>query len=223
MKWKRTGHLLLFLIGIFDLIVIARTRSTTLIILVCLAAMVMMDTTTKRTLRQKILLCVFMLFLIFGTDVVSNFIDSFSLTSKRAYSTTARLYAANYYMNYFIHHPLFGFGFADYIGHYNLIHGDGRAIMSDVGIFGQLAKYGLFLIPIYILPLIRSCRIMRKMWKDQHFKNKMLYLALTLYIVATTFNLIAIDQFRFLLWPVYLVIMEFGYWEYLTGCNQDAV
>jgi len=91
------------------------------------------------------------------TDYIGDFLETFSLTATRSYSTVARLYALDYYWKYFLSHPLFGFGFADGVRFYSIVHGDGRASISDIGIFGQLGKYGLTIILIYVYPLIRSC------------------------------------------------------------------
>lgn len=209
---KKTLHFLLFILGLFDCILVSRVRGVILIISSCLIVLILMNRNTSRGLIKKIALICLLLMYVFMTDTVVNFFNSFSVNATRAYSTTARLYAIKYYWNYFINHPIFGFGFADYISHYSIIHGDGRADISDVGIFGQLAKYGLFIIPIYIFPLWRSLYIMKKIWYNPYIKNQLFYLGMCAYIILTSITLIAIDQFRFLIWPFFLTVMEFIYW-----------
>lgn len=127
----------------------------------------------KKMLIVVILLCGF-----FGTDIVSNFLDSFSLNATRAYSTTARLYAIDFYCSAFLKNPLFGIGFADGTVNAAVVHGDGRANVSDVGIFAQIAKYGIFILPVYILPLIHSGKRIAIIWKMNYVENRQLYLSL---------------------------------------------
>lgn len=209
---KKTLHFLLFILGLFDCILVSRVRVVIIAVSGCLVLLILMNRNTSRGLVKKIVLVCLLLIGIFTTDTVINFINSFSLNATRAYSTISRLYAIEYYWKYFVDHPFFGFGFADYISHYGIIHGDGRAAVSDVGIFGQLAKYGLFIIPIYIFPLWRSFYIMKKIWHNPYIKNQLFYLGMYAYIIVTSITLIAIDQFRFLTWPFFLTVMEVIYW-----------
>lgn len=209
---KKTLHFLLFILGLFDCILVSRVRGEIIAVSCCLVLLILMNRNTSRGLVKKVGIICLLLIGIFMTDTVINFFNSFSVNENRAYSTTARLYTIEYYWNYFINHPIFGFGFADYISHYGIIHGDGRAAISDVGILGQLVKYGLFIIPIYIFPLLRSLYIMKKIWNNPYIKNQLFYLVMCAYIVITSITLIAIDQFRFLIWPFFLTVIEFIYW-----------
>lgn len=211
-KRKKLFHFLVLLLGLFDCGVVARGRGAILCIGMAMVVMVIFDKNTLSGLNKKFLCVVAILVGIFVTGTISDFFESFSITAARAYSTTARLYAIEYYWSYFIRHPLFGFGFADYINHYSVLHGDGRAAVSDVGIFGQTAKYGLFIIAIYILPILRSGMIVKKMLNSTYVRNKTLFLGLFAYILTSSLHMIAIDQFRMLSWPVFLTIMEIIYW-----------
>lgn len=133
-------HQMLFLLGLFDCIVISRSRGVIFSVLLVLAIIIFMDKNSARGFVKKFILIVLLLVGSFVTGTITDFISSFSLNATRAYSTTARLYAIEYYWNYFVEHPLIGFGFADYISYYNIIHGDGRAAISDVGFFWPVIK-----------------------------------------------------------------------------------
>lgn len=205
-KWI---YLTIWILGIINLVITSRARGVIMCLAISYAGMILLDKNTKSGIAKKIFFVVIIFIGVFVTGTITDFIQSFSVTATRAYSTTARLYAISYYWNYFLNHPLFGFGFADYLSHYSIIHGDGRAAISDVGIFGQLAKYGVFIIPIYIYPIFRSFNIIKKTWNSQFVKNNLLYLGLYIYMVTSSISIIAIDQFRMLCWPVFLTIIEF--------------
>ena len=147
--------------------------------------------------------------------------DSFSLKATRAYSTGARLYAIEYYWNYFLKHPVFGFGFASILKYPSIVQGDGRAAISDVGIFGQLARYGIFVVLIYVFPLIRSIVIVFKARKNTKIKDISFFITLSLFVLGTSVSLIAIDHFRMLLWPLYLSIIE--YVNYINKKNDTVL
>lgn len=208
----RVVHLLLFLAGAIAALVVSRVRGTIIATVICLIMVVLLKKNTKKGFASKVLLIFIIATVGFGTDIVIDFFSSFSEKAVRGYSTTARLYAIDYYWNYFKEHPLCGFGFANGMKYYSVVHGDGRAAISDVGIFGQLGKYGLMILFIYVIPLIHSFKIILRVWKSPYIKNQIWYLAMAVFILATSFSVIAIDHFRILLWVVYLVVIECINW-----------
>lgn len=218
---RKIGYFLLFILGMIDCFMIARVRGVVLIIIPCLIISVIINRTTKANLLVKIAfiagICIFAYF----TDYIGEFLDSFSLKATRAYSTGARLYAIEYYWNYFLKHPVFGFGFASILKYPSIVQGDGRAAISDVGIFGQLARYGIFVVLIYVFPLIRSIVIVFKARKNTKIKDISFFITLSLFVLGTSVSLIAIDHFRMLLWPLYLSIIE--YVNYINKKNDTVL
>ena len=107
---------------------------------------------------------------------------------------------------------MFGFGFADGVSFFSIVHGDGRASISDVGIFGQLGKYGSTIILIYVYPLIRSFVIMFKARRNKKVRDVSFFITLGLFILGSSFSLICIDQMRMLLWPFYITLIEYVYY-----------
>lgn len=219
-KSKRFWYLFNFVLGFIDCLVVSRVRGSILPMCLCLVVIVLLQRNTKQSIWRKLLLIAVICGVAFGTDIFSSFFESFSESATRGYSTTARLYAIEYYWNIFLKNPLCGFGFADGIINYGIVHGDGRAAISDVGIFGVLAKYGIFTFAIYIIPLVRSFVLIRRMYKFKNIENQLLYLAFGLYIAATSITLIAIGHYRMIQWVVYISIIEYVYW---VGKNKIRI
>lgn len=203
-------HVLLFLIGLTDCLLVERVRGVTWVITVCIVYIVLSDRNTARGFWKKIIALIVVAIGLFGTDIASNFISSMSVYAERGYSTTARLYAIDYYWNVFKQNPLFGFGYADGSVYYSLVHGNGMANISDIGIFGQMAKYGVFVIPIYIFPLVRAIVKTYKTRKSSVVKDFPLYFSFSLYVLLTSLTyMVTSAQSLIILWPVYLVVMEY--------------
>ena len=220
---NKVKHFVLFAIGFVELIVISRVRGTTLAVTIGILVLIFADRSTQKTMMKKMLIVVILLCGFFGTDIVSNFLDSFSLDATRAYSTTARLYAIDFYWSAFLKNPLFGIGFADGTVNATVVHGDGRANVSDVGIFAQIAKYGIFILPVYILPLIHSGKRIAIIWKMNYVENRQLYLALFMYVLVSSISLVSIDHFRMLQWPIFLVTIEMAYWSSINRIKIEEV
>lgn len=220
---NKVKHFVLFAIGFVELIVISRVRGTTLAVTIGILVLIFADRSTQKTMMKKMLIVVILLYGFFGTDIVSNFLDSFSLDATRAYSTTARLYAIDFYWSAFLKNPLFGIGFADGTVNATVVHGDGRANVSDVGIFAQIAKYGIFILPVYILPLIHSGKRIAIIWKMNYVENRQLYLALFMYVLVSSISLVSIDHFRMLQWPIFLVTIEMAYWSSINRIKIEEV
>ena len=203
-------HVFLFVLGLISCLFVERVRGVTWVITLCIIYIALSNRNTTRGLWKKIVAIITVAIGVFGTDIVSNFISSMSLYAERGYSTAARLYAIEYYWNVFKSNPLFGFGLADGSIYYSLVHGNGNASISDVGIFGQMAKYGIFVIPMYVYPLVRAIVKIYKIRNSKVIKDFPLYFSLTLYILFTSITyIVTCSQNLIILWPVFLVVTEY--------------
>ena len=99
-KRAKVLYFSLFLLGFIDSLMIARVRGATIVIVPCLVINVFLNRTTSASLVKKvgfiIGICLFALL----TDYIGDFLETFSLTATRSYSTVARLYALDYYWKY---------------------------------------------------------------------------------------------------------------------------
>ena len=97
--------------------------------------------------------------ILFGSGIVTKFLNSFSSTGEFGGSSIARLGAYKYYWKCFLENPIFANGFVGDENYYDIVHGASgiyyqtvyvRFFYDDVGIVGQLALLGIFIIGIYI-------------------------------------------------------------------------
>ena len=211
-------YLALFLIMILDQILISQTRQTLLIIGLCLIYLVIVDRNNKFGLLKKGLVSGSIILFVFVSGIISKMINSFSLTGELGVSTAGRLYSYKYYWEYFLAHPIFGFGFANRKVNPTIVAGLGSAVVDDVGIVGQLAKLGLFVIPMYIVPLVRCIYILVKANRSRKVPNFTLYFAFLLFVVLGSATQIVLDQERILLFPIVLAISE-----YISRSSIDIV
>lgn len=162
--------------------------------------------------------------ILFGSGVVQQLLSSFSSTGELGGSSIARIGAYKYYWDRFINNPLFANGFVGDENYYDIVHGTSgiyyqtvyvRFFYDDVGIAGQLALLGIFLIGIYIWPLFRIIKIGIRTCKNNLYSNGKFVMAIACYLVCTTPTLIILDAGRVIAFPVILATAEFIYTTYL--------
>lgn len=183
-------HLADFLLGVFCLIFIQQTRALIFYMVVCIAIwMFMFSERSLKTRMLQIILLLLAFYLICFTDLFHDFFSSFSLSGERAFSTSARLYAIDYYMDCFQKNPLFGNGFADgwiTSEYFYIEHGSrGIAYYSDVGIFGLLGNIGLCSIVVFIYPITRMIFVWKNKTTELSRKIKVIMLMMIVYFIAT--------------------------------------
>ena len=202
------------ILGCYEVVAIQQTRMYTIILAVCLLLIVIFDRNTKAKFIRKILIFVLVIIAISQTDVVYNFFASFSESGSLGVSTTNRLYAFNYYWNYWLEHPLFGMGFASEGAYYSTVHGSlGTAYQSDTGFIGQLSRLGLFIIPMYVVPVVRMCQITLKL-KRKQATDWVLYFCILAFILGTSITLIIFSTHKTnMLYPVAIVLFEYRYYK----------
>lgn len=201
------------IIGTYEVVFIQQTRAYTIIVFVCFFLIILFDRNTSSGFVKKILLITITAFLIYQTGIATNMIDSFSVGGKYGHSTKIRMYSYEYYWNYFLDHPLLGMGFANDTFYYDIVHSPlGIAFHSDVGIVGQLSRWGLLIVPVYIIPLIRWSFIALELYKNK-FEDYILYISLLTYIFGTSFTLIMLINRLIILFPTLIILFEFKYYK----------
>lgn len=211
----RLLYLGVFILGIYDVFVIQQTRLYTLCDLVCIFFIVLFKRNNKFEIFRKPILIIITIVFAFETGIISTFFDSFSSTGTYSNSTLARNYAMIYYWEYFLSHPIFGMGFTSSTYYPTIVRGvAGTASMDDVGIIGQFARLGLFVIPIYIVLFIRFFKILRLMKKNNQYDNEFIwYCAFFLQLVITSLSLSMLDKQRIMLYPLSIALFEFQYFR----------
>lgn len=206
---RRIIHLLNLVLGLFALFYIEQTRAMIVIIMACFAFFLLAENTTLSKIVKNILLVGIVVTVVINTGWLDNFLSTFSsshYSSEYSGSSIARDYATAYYMSVFTSNPLFGFGFTS---SESVIRGTrGIAYVDDVGIWGQMAKLGVFAFIIYIPILIRFGQIALYMRKHT---GSNLYIALFFYILMSSLTLMVLDNQRIMLLPFLIAIFEFAY------------
>lgn len=168
-RFIKIWHTANFILGLYCLIVIQQTRSMLFYVFACIAVFIFCNSDQRwKTRLVQFIAIVFVLYILFSTNIISDFIESFSLQGDQAFSTRARLYAVQYYTSCILKNPLVGNGLADSgkeSYYWAVEHGPaGIAYYSDVGLIGVLANLGLVTIIVYIFPIVR----MIKIWMRTH-------------------------------------------------------
>ena len=216
-------NLVLLVVGLYELIVVQQTRAYSIVVFVALFMIVLLDKNTKKGFSRKLLMFGIIVLILLQTNAVSNMFESFSLSGEYSYSTEARLYAWNYYWTYFLEHPIFGMGFVSDVEYYSVVHGSlGIAYHSDVGFVGQLSRWGIFIIPVYVIPIARQCFITFKMWKRKE-EDFILYIAIMLYILGTSITLIMLARNLIILYPVSIILFEYKYYKLRTDNRMQTI
>ena len=211
-KKKSFTRILLFFVGIFELISIQQTRAYTLVVLVDILVMILLEKNTTNKLVKKIIIVVLVIGILLQTDIAANFIQSLSTTGEEAGSTIGRQYSIAYYLSMFRKHFPLGMGFPNndkygYILHHQVQYY--TTYTDDVGIIGQLGIWGMLLIPIFIVPIVRMIAIIIKVKKRNDSSSFVWLTAILVYVIVTSGTLMILDSYRIMLMPIIIALMEF--------------
>ena len=221
---KKCMPILSLTLGFLSIYFTGNSRLMLLTLLASVGVLVLLgDGSGKKKLISvaAIILCIGV---IFGSGLVEQFLNSFSSSGEFGGSSIARIGAYKYYWERFINNPIFANGFVGDENYYDIVHGASgvyyqtvlvRYYYDDVGIAGQLALLGIFLIGIYIWPLFRIIKIAIRSCRNINYSDGKFVLALACYLVCTTPTLIILDAGRVIAFPIILATTEFIYTTYL--------
>lgn len=221
-KKRSFTRILLFLVGIFELISIQQTRAYTLVILVDILVMILLEKNTTNKLVKKVIIMALVIGILLQTDIAANFIQSLSATGEEAGSTIGRQYSMAYYLSMFKAHFPFGMGFPNndkygYILHHKVQYY--TTYTDDVGIVGQLGIWGLLLIPIFIVPVVRMINIIIKLKRQNCYDSFVWFTGILVYIIVTSGTLMILDSYRIMLMPMFIALAEFENIRYKRRIN----
>ncbi|WP_139197332.1 hypothetical protein [[Clostridium] fimetarium] len=217
----------LLTVGLFELVFYQQTRAYTLVILVCIFTIVLLEKNTKIVFIKKIILIALGIAIISQTELVSNFLQSLATTGIEAGSTLGRQYAIGYYWSMFLSNFPFGMGFPNTDKYYFILHnsiGSYVTYVDDVGIIGQLGVWGIFLIPIFVLPVIRWIHILKELKKHGNYDTFVWYCTVLVYIIVSSATLVALDSYRIMIMPIFIALIEFEYRKFkeIERGNDDG-
>lgn len=221
-------HVLSLVLGALSIYFTGNSRVMLMTVLASVGVLVLLGDGSGKKKLIAIVAVIIGVVILFGSGVVEQFLSSFSSSGEFGGSSIARLGAYKYYWERFLGNHIFANGFVGDENYYDIVHGTSgiyyqtvyvRFFYDDVGIAGQLALLGIFLIGIYIWPLFRIIKIGIRTCKDRLYANGKFVMALACYLVCTTPTLIILDAGRVIAFPIILATVEFIYAKFIEGCR----
>lgn len=207
------------ILGLYCLFVIQQTRMMTIIILAIFLYIIVRQSNKINNLIKNILIIALAIILIYNTGYIDNLFSTFTSADYEG-SSVAREYAITHFLSVFIDNPLFGFGFASPGNYSTLVTGArGIASIDDVGIIGQMARFGIFAFVILIPILIRMFWICHRL-KQVKYKYYEIYFSFTIYTLLTCSTLCILDPQRLLLLPFLLGLFEYVNYQYCIEARR---
>lgn len=217
-------HVLSLVLGALSIYFTGNSRVMLMTLLASVGVLILLGDGSGKKKLISIIAVILGIVLLFGSGMVEQLFSSFSSSGELGGSSIARLGAYKYYWERFVNNPIFANGFVGDENYYDIVHGTSgiyyqtvyvRFFYDDVGIAGQLALLGIFLIGIYIWPLFRIIKIGIRTCKNSLYSNGKFVMALACYLVCTTPTLIILDAGRVIAFPIILATTEFIYTTYL--------
>ena len=209
---EKRFHAISFVLGLFVIVGISQSRAEiAAVVAACFIALVIRygyKHPVMAVVSSSIVLAIGMLFAGLFDQLVGLFYQNGSIDS----STLIRNNSTEYYLSIFYNNPIYGFGFiSGSDSYYALEHGLlGQAWISDVGIFGQLAHWGLFFALLYFGFIARAVFLTIGRWTSMSTSAKCLALASLVYVALTSYSQIALSTTSGLVFPFLISIFEFA-------------
>ena len=221
---KKFIHWVSIFLGFLSIHFTGNSRLMLLTLLSSIGVLVLLGDGSRKKKIIAIAAFVFGVVILFESGTVGKFLGSFSSSGDLGGSSIARVGAYEYYISRFLSNPIFANGFVGDENYYDIVHGSSgiyyqtvlvRYYYDDVGVIGQLALLGVFLVGIYIWPILRILRIAIHECINQAYSDGKYVMAIACYLVCTTPTLIILDASRVIAFPIILATVEFIHIKYL--------
>lgn len=190
----------LLMIGLVDMFYVQQTRVS--IIMVIISMILPLVFHMKKMFGRVVILLIVAIIILSSTGIIGNVYSSF-FSEELSRSTLGRSIGYQYYWNYFLNHPIFGFGFARDGAYASIVHGPtGLAYTSDCGFIGQLGTLGVLSLIIEIPLIIRGLRIIIK-------SNDIFLEMLFIYLIGTNISMSSFEAPLMLNLVMIIVIFEY--------------
>jgi hypothetical protein len=200
----RAFDLFTLVVTLASIFLVSQTRVMELSILLAVGCVLVVQ---LRGADRKLLGCIGIAAIIFVAVLngsIGAFIGSFSTSGSEAASTYARIDETVYYLGLFRQNPVMGVGMIAYESPLrHLIGGPyGTYFLDDVGIVGALGTIGLWIFPLYIIP------VMHFFVDAVHVshENRALLVGLIVLLLGTTMTLLYAYPFCDPTWPLIYAI-----------------
>jgi hypothetical protein len=199
-----TFDLLTLLLTLGSIILVSQTRVMVLSILLAIGCVLVFR---LRGANRKLLGCIGMMTIILIAALngnINSFVASFSTSGVEAASTNARIEEVSYYLCLFRQNPVLGIGLVAYESPLRfLISGPyGTYYLDDVGVVGALGTIGLWIVPLYFLPIMHFFADAARVSSER----RALLVGLIVLLLGTTMTLLYVYPFCDPVWPLIFAI-----------------
>lgn len=190
----------LLVIGLIDAFYVQQTRVSMAMIIISMILPLAFH--VKKMFGKVVIILIVAIIILSTTGIIGNIYLSF-FSEELSRSTIGRSIGYQYYWNYFLNHPIWGFGFARDGVYASIVHGPtGLAYTSDCGFIGQLGTLGIFSM-ILEIPLIgRGTYILLK-------SNDIFLEMLFIYLIGTNISMSSFEAPLMLNLVMVIVIFEY--------------
>lgn len=216
-KKEQLRSLIMFIVALYALFFIDQSRANEVYVLLTIMIIILIGSKSLKARLITIFVVGGIIFVTTSTNIVDNFIDSFSSIGQYSNGTTHRLYALEYYTQCIIKNPILGNGILKTTNiadpYYSVEHGTlGVAYYSDLGIVGLLANVGIIgTIGIYIIPMVRMGKCLIRLVKKYTLNKYIFPVAIYIYILISSGTLISTDVQRILQFSFVIAYIEYLY------------
>ncbi len=207
-------NIVFFIIELYCVVFISQTRMSMFACALGIVASIWVNNTTRNKIFKGLSIIILCTVILIVSGALEFLMETFSIESYS--DNAARFGAYTYYSRAFLNNPIFAQGFITNLDYSIVKYGSmGIYYYVDVGIIGLLAQVGIFIIPIFIWPVIRWGKEIIKILNNREYRSKYGFLVVMFtYLIATTFTLIITDTARSFLYPFYFAIFE--YFTFIT-------
>ena len=209
-------YLMMFVLGMYCLLVIQQTRMYTIAIIISLLFLIFSTNKLNTKVIINVLVLSIALLILIQSKSLSVFFTSF--TDGKIDTTNVRIDAITYFKGYIIKNPIFGMGLVSYGGNYNsILRGfDGSYYLDDLGFIGLLTKTGFFALSIYVVLIFRFIYIYRRICKKNSCKENGFLLSLLTFLIISSISIIITDPVRIIALPFIFAIFEYKYIQIIS-------
>lgn len=220
---KRKYNLLMFLYGLFVMVVIEQTRGYFIAIFGAIAVLILCYNRNSKKFCITFCLVIIGIIILLKTNVIGGFLSSV-LDSSESYEKGAtgliRLRGMAVFWEAFKRNPLFGLGFQT-TGD-NAITQSGIFYFNDDGFVGIVGQIGIWAFIIYGMMLLRFTYIVAKLFKIKQYTKGTQLLGFLVYLFLTSISLICYWNTTCMLCPILWAIFEVGYHKGMTSCAINS-
>ena len=210
----RKYNLIMFLYGMFVLIVIEQTRGYYIAIFGAIAGLILCDNRRYKKLLLTFTIGLLAFIILYKMNIISNFLNSV-FDSSGSYDKGAtgliRLQGMNMFWKGFKSNPLIGLGFqsnGDYAD-----TGMGIFYFNDDGFVGVVGQIGIWAFILYGLMLVRFIYIVIKLFRLKQYMRATQLLGFWIYLALTSISLICYWNTTCMLCPVLWAIFEVEFYK----------